>query len=164
MKMDDMKKILCEESTKASNYLPSADWMQMQYDNEKHKAAQYENELILLKYNLDPNLQTAVTSISVCFQQPSLYMASTFASSITTLGMSSANTTHALTFVFSIYGLPVSTMAAQTGQHVFLTPSSTTAISRTISVLSIGMPITNVTSVTSTSSAPTASTILQAHT
>ena len=99
MKMDDLKMELREESTKSSKYLQSANRMQMQYENEKCKAAQYENELILLKCNLDPNFQAAATSIGVSIQQPSLYIASTFASSINTLAMSTANTAYVPTFV-----------------------------------------------------------------
>ena len=141
MKIDDLKMELREESTKVSKYFQSADDLQMQLANEKRKAAQYENELILSKYNMDPNLQAAATSIGVNVQQPSLYMASTFVSSITTLGMSAANTTHALKFFSSTNGLSISTIATQTGQHVSSTASLTTAGSGAISVLSLGISL-----------------------
>ena len=135
MKMDDLKMELREESTKASKYLESADRMQMQYENEKRKAAQCENELILLKCNWDPNLQAEATSIGFSVQQLSLYVASTFALSINTLGISTANNTHAPTFVSSTNGPPISMSATQTGQHVSSTASLTTVGSRAISVL-----------------------------
>ena len=141
MKIDDLKMELREESTKVSKYFQSADDLQMQLANEKRKVAQYENELILSKYNMDLNLQAAATSIGVNVQQLSLYMASTFVSSITTLGMYAANTTHALKFFCSTNGLSISTIATQTGQHVSLTASLTTAGSGAISVLSSGISL-----------------------
>ena len=123
--MDDLKMDLREESTKASNYSQLADDLQMQLAIEKRKAAQYENELTLLKYSMDPNLLAAATSIGVSVQQPSLYMASTFASSINTFGVFTANTTQAPTFTSSIIGLLISTIATQTEQHVSSTASLT---------------------------------------
>ena len=68
MKMDNLKKELPGESTKSWKYFQSADNMQMQLYLEKRKAAQYENELVSLKCNWDPNLKAAATSMGVSIQ------------------------------------------------------------------------------------------------
>ena len=145
--LDDVKKKLREESDK---HIQSADKLYMQLATEKQKAVQLENELILLKSQMDPNLQAAsATSVGVSLYPSILSLASTTAS-ITTSGMSVATSTYApgvsTAYMSNVYSLPISSMSLNItpGHNVstMLTLSNTGTGIATAS--SLGMPISNV--------------------
>ena len=79
--MDKVKRELREESSK---YVQLTE-MKIQLATEKQKAVQFENELILIKSKLDPNLQAAsTTSIGISSQPSLLSLASTIPTPIQT--------------------------------------------------------------------------------
>ena len=145
--LDDVKKKLREESDKR---IQSADKLYMQLATEKQKAVQLENELILLKSQMDPNLQAAsATSVGVSLY-PSILSLASAAASITTSGMSVATSTYApgvsTAYMSNVYSLPISSMSLNItpGHNVstMLTLSNTGTGIATAS--SLGMPISNV--------------------
>ena len=142
--LDDVKKKLREESDKR---IQSADKLYMQLATEKQKAVQLENELILLKSQMDPNLQAAsATSVGVSLY-PSILSLASAAASITTSGMSVATSTYApgvsTAYMSNVYSLPMS-LNITPGHNVstMLTLSNTGTGIATAS--SLGMPISNV--------------------
>ena len=158
-RLNEVKRELREESSKN---VQSADNWKMQLAIEKQKAVQFENELILMKSKLDPNLQAAsAISIGVSSQPSSLSLASTMQTPIQTIGMPYATSNYApgvsTTFLSTVYSLPISSMSLNNtpGHNVstMLTLSNTGTGTATAS--SMGMPINSIASTSTTSSTNT---------
>ena len=112
-RLNEVKMELREESFKN---IQSADNLKMQLATEKQKAVQLENELILMKAKLDPNLQAAsATFFGVSRQPPLLSLASAIPTPIQTMGMPHATSNYttgvSTTFLSSVYSLPISSMS-----------------------------------------------------
>ena len=172
MKLDEEEKQRREEVRRFQSQLQSAEDYAMRLASEKHRAEQFEKELILLKASLDSSLRAAsTTSVGVGFQ-PSNSLASAIATS--TLGTSVAASAHvpgvSATIVSSVYTLPISNMSLYntTGHNVSTTYTLSTG-TETATVSSTGMPPStinvasannvNTTTSTSTTTSTTTSTI-----
>ena len=158
-RLNEVKMELREESFKN---VQSADNLKMQLATEKQKAVQLENELILMKAKVDPNLQAAsATFFGVSRQPPLLSLASTIPTPIQTMGMPHATSNYttgvSTTFLSSVYSLPISSMSLNNtpGHNVSTMSTLSNTGTSTATASSIGMPNNSVANTSTTSSTNT---------
>ena len=145
--------------------------MKIQLAPERQKAVQFENELILIKSNLDSNLQaTSKTSIGVSSQPSLLSLVSTIQTPIQTIGMPYATSNYAsgvsTKFLSTVYSLCISSLSLNItpGHNISTMLTLSNAVTSTATASSIGIPVNSVTitstiSSTNTTMSSTTSTI-----